>query len=59
MAKQPSANVVLRERERKEIESQVKAFLDKGGRIEQIPLHGKNARPVGPVWRASYSGSYD
>ena len=59
MAKKTSANVVLRERERKEIEAQVKAFLDRGGHIEQIPLHGKNAKPVGPVWRASYSGSYD
>lgn len=59
MAERVPAAVALREAERKEIENQIKDFLDRGGRIEQVPLHAASAKPVGPVWRANVSGGLE
>ena len=59
MAERVPAAVALREAERKAIEDQVKAFLEKGGKIEQVPIHINRAKPIGPVWQANYSGSLD
>lgn len=38
MAKENEAVLELREKTRKEIESQVEAFLAQGGRVEQVPI---------------------
>lgn len=59
MAERVPAAVSLREAERKEIEDQIRAFLDSGGKIEQVPIHVNNAKPVGPVWRANFNGGLE
>ena len=59
MAERVTAAVALRETERREIEQQIRKFLEGGGKIEQIPLHPNTAKPVGRIWHASYSGSLD
>lgn len=59
MAERAPTSVALRESERKAIEEQVKAYLESGGKIEQIPLPGTDSKPVGCVWRANYNGGFD
>ncbi len=59
MAERVPAAVALREAERREIEAQIREFLDRGGKIEEVPTHANAAKPVGRVWSASYSGSFD
>ena len=59
MAERVPAAVALRDAARKEIENQVKAFLERGGKIERVPLTGNSAKPVGAVWQANYQGSLE
>lgn len=49
-------SVDMREAERREIEEQIQAFLNKGGKIEQIPLPAGAYRHVGKAGQSGYSG---
>lgn len=49
-------SVELREAERKQIQEQVQAFLNKGGKIEQIPLAASAFKHVGKAGHASIGG---
>lgn len=59
MTERNVASVALRDAERREIEEQVKAFLDKGGRIEQLPLTASSYKPVGKAGVSGFSGAVD
>lgn len=59
MIERNSASVTLREVERREIEAQIKAFLDKGGRIEQVPLTASSHKPVGKAGVTGFSAAVD
>ena len=55
MGDQVKSAMALREADRREIESQIEAFLKQGGKIEQIPQPVFDVKPKGCVWRTSYS----
>lgn len=54
MTEKTPATVALRDAERKEIEAQIKAFLQKGGKIEQIPLAASAYKHVGKAGHAGF-----
>ena len=59
MAERVPAAIALREEDRKEIEAQIQAFLEKGGKIQQLPLNCYEAKPLGKIWRPSNVASLD
>lgn len=59
MAEPASAAIALRESDRREIENQVREFLAKGGKIEQLPLFSGNIKPGDHVWRPGFTAMQD